>query len=632
MIVNRYHKNPILTPDQNQPWQEMAVFNGCPIEKDEKIFLLYRAMSYPHYHDFAKISLSISEIGIAESSDGLNFKNQKEFIISEYQWERYGCEDPRVTKLDNEFFIFYTAISKYPFSYDGIKVAVAITEDLEKIKEKHLVTPFNAKAMALFPRKINGKIWGLLTVHTDKPPAKICFVSFEKKEDIWSPDFWFDWYKYFEDYSLPLQRSSLDHLELGSPPIETCYGWLVFYSYIRNYFAENRLFGIEAFLLDKNDPKKVIAKTDYPLLTPEYYYEKEGQVKDVVFPSGAIIKNNVVFLYYGAADTFCCLATFNLSSLLNSMFKKKLFSFSRCEKNPILTPNKDNAWEVKAVFNPAVIYLENNFHIIYRAMSKDNTSVFGYARSRDGKNIDFRSPKPVYVPRESFEQKKVHGNNSGCEDPRLTLIGDKIYMCYTAFDGLNNPQVAFTSINVNDFLSNNWQWDKAVLISPPNFSDKDAFLFPEKIGNYYMFIHRINDCINYAFVSKLDFNGDIFLEENRWIKPRPGFWDSKKVGAAAPPVKTKKGWLLFYHGISDDGIYRVGALLLDKENPIKVLDRTYHFIFEPEEDYETYGQVNNVVFPCGVVLIKDLIYIYYGASDTVCGLSTVKLDEVLSFF
>jgi len=632
MMINRYPKNPILTPDKNQSWQEAAVFNGCPVEKNGKIFLLYRAMSYPHYHAFAQKVLPISDIGIAESDDGVNFKNQKKFITPELEWEKYGCEDPRVTKLDNEFFIFYTAISQYPFSPDGIKVAVAITDNLEKIKEKHLVTPFNAKAMALFPKKINGKIWGILTVHTDKPPAKICLVSFDKKEDIWSPEFWFLWYQDFEKYSLPLKRHPADHLELGSPPLETPYGWLVFYSYIRNYFSQNRLFGVEALLLDKSDPKKILARTDYPLLTPEEYYEKEGQVKEVVFPSGALLKDETVFLYYGAADTVCCLATINLSSLLDFMFKKNLVSFSRYQKNPILTADKHHPWEEKAVFNPAAIYLEGNVHLLYRAMSADNTSVFGYARSHDGKNIDFRAQEPVYFPRQSFEQKTIPGSNSGCEDPRLTKIGDKIYMCYTAFDGKNHPRVAFTSIKVTDFLSINWRWEKPVLLSPPDFSDKDALLFPEKVGDNYMFIHRVGNNVNYAFVSSLDFEKETFLEEYHWIKPRPGFWDSKKIGAAAPPIKTEKGWLLLYHGLSDDEVYRVGALLLDKDDPTKVLGRTDHFIFEPEKDYEKYGQVKNVVFPCGVVLIEDEVYIYYGGADSVCALATVKLNDLLSLF
>ena len=95
-------------------------------------------------------------------------------IAPEEDWERFGCEDPRVTKIDDKYYIFYTALSVYPFAAEGIKVAVAVTKDFKKIEERHLVTPFNAKAMVLFPEKINGKYVALLTAHTDTPPVKIC--------------------------------------------------------------------------------------------------------------------------------------------------------------------------------------------------------------------------------------------------------------------------------------------------------------------------------------------------------------------------------------------------------------------------------------------------------------------------
>ena len=238
------------------------------------IWLLYRAISIPHYHALARNNIITSDIGIAQSKNGYNFFNRKKFIIPEKNWEQFGCEDPRVTKLNDKYFIFYTALSKYPFQASGIKVGLAISKDLKNIQEKHLVTPFNAKAMALFPEKINGQIWAILSVHTDKPPTKICLVSFNKESDIWSEKFWNNWYANFEKYALPLQRNKNDFIEVGTPPLKTKYGWLIFYSYIYNYFSPNRLFGIEAVLLDLKNPFKILARTEYPILTAEEYYEK----------------------------------------------------------------------------------------------------------------------------------------------------------------------------------------------------------------------------------------------------------------------------------------------------------------------------------------------------------------------
>lgn len=632
MIIERFKKNPILVPNKNQSWEAEAVFNGCPIQGGNKTYLLYRALSLPHYHTLAQVRMRISDVGVAESKDGINFKNRRRFIFPEYSWEQFGCEDPRVTKLNGKFYIFYTAISHYPFNADGIKVGVAVSKNLETVQEKHLVTPFNAKAMALFPQKIGGKIYAVLTVHTDRPPAKICVAPFDKEADIWSEKYWQNWYKNFEKYALPLQRKPEDHIEVGAPPLKTPEGWLLLYSYIRNYFSEQRLFGVEAVLLDLKNPSKIIARTEYPIFTPQEYYERFGMVPNTIFPSGALIKDDWVHLYYGAADTTCALARINLSSLLGEMLEKekKTVKLSRTRENPIIVPDQKHVWEAKATFNPAAIYLEDKVHILYRAMSEDNTSVLGYARSADGSRIEERLPKAVYVPRESFEQKAQPNANSGCEDPRLTRIGDKIYMCYTAFDGKNPPRVAITWIKIKDFLKQKWNWTKPLLISPPNFDDKDALVFPEKVSGKYMIIHRVGEDIDFSFSDNLNFGDNKWIEEYRWITPRKGWWDGKKVGAAAPPIKTKDGWVFLYHGVSDDGIYRVGAVLLDLKNPTKVVGRTDNPILEPETQYEKEGQVANVVFPCGAVLINKKLFVYYGGADQVVGLATVEIDKLLA--
>lgn len=632
MIIQRSESNPILKPNRENPWEATAVFNGCPAQKGRKTYLLYRALSLPHYHATAKTKMVVSDIGIAESTDGINFSNRRRFIIPEFEWERFGCEDPRVTKLNGKYFIFYTALSEYPFRAEGIKVGVAISKDLESISEKHLVTPFNAKGMALFPEKINGKLQAVLTIHTDKPPAKICLASFDDEKEIWSENYWQKWYKNFDRYSLPLQRKPQDHIEVGAPPIKIKYGWLLFYSYIRNYFSPDRLFSVEAVLLDLKDPQKIIARTEAPILTPEEYYEKIGLVPNVVFPSGAVIKGDWVYLYYGAADTTCSLVAVELSSLLGQMLQKekRTAKLIRAKENPILVPRKEHPWESKAVFNPAAIRFRDKTHILYRAMSEDNTSTIGYAVSSDGIHIDYRADEPVYTPTESFEQKLVAGGNSGAEDPRLTKIGNKIYMCYTAFDGKNPPRVALTWIKIDDFLKQKWNWAKPVLISPPDEDNKDAFVFPERVRGKYLIVHRSGgDDIDLGFSSTLDFGEKTWIEEYRWLGPRRGWWDSKKVGAVAPPVKTKDGWVMLYHGVSDDGVYRVGAVLLDLKNPVKIIGRTDNPILEPETNYEKSGQVSNVVFPCGNVLEGNTLFVYYGGADQVVGVATIKIEDLI---
>lgn len=633
MLAQRYEHNPILKPYKKHSWEAEAVFNGCPIEKDGKTFMLYRALSLPHYHSLASASLMVSDIGIAESEDGRNFSNRKRFVFPEHAWERYGCEDPRVTYINGKYYTFYTALSEFPPRAEGIKVAVAVSEDLETVSEKHLVTPFNAKAMTLFSEEIGGKMWGMFTLHSDQPPAKICMVPFGKESDMWSEDFWHNWYKEHENYVVDLQRRPQDHVEIGAPPLKTEDGWLVLYSYIRNYFTEHqRIFSVEAVLLDPDNPMKIKARYNNPLLIPEEYYERYGMVDDVVFPSGAMMREgNMIDLYYGAADTTCCVAQIDYSKLKKRLFEdESRIMATRAPNNPILKPIPENDWESRLVFNPAAIYLDDTFHIVYRAMSHDNTSVFGYASSKDGLTIDERHDKPIYTPRKDFENKKNPGGYSGCEDPRLSLIGDTIYMLYTAYDGINLPRVAVSTISKKDFVNHEWNWSEPVLISAPEHDNKDAGFFDEKINGQYVVIHRVGHDIDLAYLDSLDFNGSSWLEEYRWIKPRKGMWDGKKVGIAAPPIKTEKGWILFYHGVSDeDGYYRVGVCLISPDD-LSVIARSDSPIFEPETEWEKVGEVNNVVFPCGIVLKDGVFYIYYGGADEVIGVATMNEEDVFN--
>ncbi|OGI58426.1 hypothetical protein A3F19_01540 [Candidatus Nomurabacteria bacterium RIFCSPHIGHO2_12_FULL_37_29] len=304
--------------------------------------------------------------------------------------------------------------------------------------------------------------------------------------------------------------------------------------------------------------------------------------------------------------------------------------FERSYKNPIIVADKTHPWEAKATFNPAAIRIGGKTHILYRALSMDNTSSIGYASSLDGVKIDEKLAEPIYIPREDFELKKVAGENSGCEDPRLTKIGKNIFMCYTAYDSIGPPQVAITSITEKNFLQKNWKWTKPILITPAGFDDKDTCIFPEKIDGKYFVLHRMGGEICGDYLKSLDFKNQKIKKCIRIIGSRINSWDNAKVGISAPPMKTKYGWLLLYHGISrSHNTYRVGALLLDKNDPAIVLARTTDPIFSPEEPYEKIGIVNNVVFPCGMVEKDGLLYIYYGGADTVVGVATMGLDIVL---
>lgn len=641
-VVKRAHHNPILTPDKDNYWEASAVFNMSVIRKGRTFYGVYRAISE---EDKLRTPGQMSIIGLAKGKDGEHFEEHEPFITPKEEWEKYGCEDPRLTYFEGNYYIFYTALSKYPFEASGIKVAVAVSKDFKKVNERHLVTPFNAKAMTLFPERINGKITVIVTVNTDMPPSKIGIAQMDHIEELWNRQFWEKWYENIGEHTIDLKRFPSDHIEIGAPPVKTSHGWLLLYSHIQNYFPNgnlDRIFGIEAVLLHLDSPFEIVGRTRGPIMVPRESYELLGHVPDVIFPSGAILDKparpndrsggETLFIYYGAADTTICLAHVNIVDLIGTMRPETAarWYFKRSDKNPIITATKAHPWEAKAVFNPAALRIRNTTHILYRALSPDNTSSIGYAASRDGTSIDERSALPVYVPRENFETKKVSGGNSGCEDPRLTKIGKNIYMCYTAFDGISPWRVAITSITEKNFLEKKWQWEKPVIITPEGFDDKDTCILPEKINGQYFFLHRVGDEICGDYLKSLNFKTQMVKKCIRILGPRINTWDSFRVGICAPPLKTKYGWLLLYHGISKShNTYRIGATLLDLHDPAIVLSRTADPIFEPEESYEKVGLMSNVVFPCGMVEKDGLLYIYYGGADSVVGVATIELDVVL---
>jgi predicted GH43/DUF377 family glycosyl hydrolase len=168
------------------------------------------------------------------------------------------------------------------------------------------------------------------------------------------------------------------------------------------------------------------------------------------------------------------------------------------------------------------------------------------------------------------------------------------------------------------------------LISAPGMVNKSAVVLPRKVKGKYVVLHRVYPNILVDYLDNLEFND--YLQGHYFIAPRKNFWDSKKVGAGAPPMETKDGWLLIYQsvGYQDPGRYKIGAMMLDINNPAKVLYRTHMPIIEPEESYENEGFKAGVVYPCGAVIMKDKLHIYYGGADTVVNAASADLDTFLS--
>jgi beta-1,2-mannobiose phosphorylase / 1,2-beta-oligomannan phosphorylase len=393
-------------------------------------------------------------------------------------------------------------------------------------------------------------------------------------------------------------------------------------------------------LFDRDNPTNLLWRNTEPLwIAPKEWDKKKVQL------IGTVLNKGNILAYWQVDQKEIYVAVYGLYKISNGHTSKDVsLKLKRPSHNPLISPKSKNAWEAFNTFNPAAIYDNGKVHILYRAQGHDYVSTLGYAATSDGIHIDERLDYPVYTPSRSFEQisdKKQSqistqyisgGGYGGCEDPRISRIDDRYYLTYVAFDGMNPPRVALTSISVENFLNKRWLWERPVLISPPGVVDKSAIIFPQKINGKYVIMHRIYPNILVDFVDSLNFDGSTWLKGEYKISPRARKWDSRKIGAGAPPLKTKYGWLLIYQSVGeqDPGRYKIGAMLLDLKDPTKVLHRSQSPILEPDAIYENEGFKAGVIYPCGAVIIGDTLYVYYGAADSYVCVATANLEEFLS--
>ena len=323
-----------------------------------------------------------------------------------------------------------------------------------------------------------------------------------------------------------------------------------------------------------------------------------------------------------------------------SDIKKGSVKLKRSFNNPIIKPSM-YSWESQATFNPAAFEHNGKVHLVYRAIGDDYSSSLGYAGSYDGLNIEDRPTYFIYKRFQDFIKsgKKIEYNSGGsweggCEDPRLSLIGDTVYMIFTAFDGWSSIRIALTSIKLDDFKKKKWNWKKAVLISPPEEINKNWVIFPEKINGKFAIMHSFYPEILINYFDSLDeLDGKHFIKSNntRPVDYTRG-WDSWFRGVGPSPIKTKEGWLVLYHAMDhrNPDRYRLGALLLDLKDPTKILHRSKNSILEPEEDYENNGHKWGVIYSCGAVVKKGDLLVYYGGSDNYVCVASIKLDDLLN--
>jgi predicted GH43/DUF377 family glycosyl hydrolase len=331
------------------------------------------------------------------------------------------------------------------------------------------------------------------------------------------------------------------------------------------------------------------------------------------------------------------------------------------KKEGIILEKTERGFENSGVLNPAILLDGDALHVFYRAVNKENYSSIGYCKIKEVKEVFDRKEVPVLYPQFEYEKQ-------GVEDPRIVKIDDVFYITYTAYDGINALGALATS---SDLI----HWEKRGLISPQysyeefkhlaesrgelsekyfRFNgkyivpkkngkkvmvwDKNVILFPKKIKNKFYFLHRIKPDIQIIAVTDLSelthsFWDSVFLLFSDYILITPKYdHEVSYVGGGCPPIETEKGWLLIYHGVHDtiDGyVYSTCVALLELENPLNEIARLPYPLFEPEYEYELHGNVDNICFPTGAVILNDTLYIYYGAADEHIACASVSVTELL---
>ncbi len=299
-----------------------------------------------------------------------------------------------------------------------------------------------------------------------------------------------------------------------------------------------------------------------------------------------------------------------------------MIRLQRLSSDPILRPDPAHCWEAGAVFNPAAMLHNDLVHLIYRATDTSSRgsearyiNSLGYAISEDGLHFK-RMCEPILTNDTPQEAR-------GPEDPRVVRLDGRFYMMYTGYGGRFDGDYRICLASSTNLIT--WQRHGVVLDEP----NKDASLFPEKINGRYLMFHRRPPDIWLASSPDLKTWSDHRLlaspiEANEW--------ESVKIGIGGPPIRTAWGWLLIYHGVGPGPRYSLGAMLLDLDDPGRVIARQLVPILEPKLDWEVHGHVPNVVFSCGQVVMGDDLYVYYAGADTVIGVAVMRISDIPSMF
>ena len=322
-------------------------------------------------------------------------------------------------------------------------------------------------------------------------------------------------------------------------------------------------------------------------------------------------------------------------------------------ENPILRPHPSHPWENLVVCNPGVIYDNGLFHMLYRSAGNDAEHVihFGLATSTDGIHFQRHGDQPILSPSED-------GPDAGCiEDPRIVKLDGHFYITYAyraykprqywlqknnaAFspDDPTLPPLFGLNMTASGLLLSDdlRSFRRLGRITRPDVDDRDVILFPEKIDGRYVMLHRPMQWVGPDFGTRhpaiwISFSDDLLTWSESTLLAKGVFDWENKIGGSTPPIRTPHGWFVIYHAVDSQGIYRVGVMMLDTDDPTKVIARTPEPVMEPEEEFEWNGLYpHGVVFPTANVVVDGVLYVYYGCADQTIGVATADFSALVEY-
>lgn len=326
-------------------FENESVLNPAIMQEGETIHVFYRAVRKGNH----------STIGYCRLNGPMTveYRNSTPLLIPEFEYESQGLEDARIVKIDELYYLTYTSYDHVNalgslatgtdlvnFERQGIIVPKVTYDDFhrmaecnihlsEKYKRFHIQNNTDAnyhkrillsdKNVMFFPRKINGKLYFL---HRIRPDIQIAAVYNIKEL---TKKYWHNYLMQFDKHILmaPKYEHEISYIGGGCPPIETTAGWLLIYHGVHDT-VQGYVYSACAALLDLNEPEKELARLPYPLFKPELEWELQGEVNNVVFPTGTSLFGDRLYIYYGAADTRIAVASLNIDELIAELLNHKL--------------------------------------------------------------------------------------------------------------------------------------------------------------------------------------------------------------------------------------------------------------------------------------------------------------------